>query len=323
VILGDPIEEWPAGKFVAAPARLRLARQSVAIGPASDAKLAGSTVAILGLSGGGSHVNQQLAHLGVGSLIAVDDDLVEETNRGRLIGATAADDGLPKVGVAKRIAHSIDPDIEFTGVAERFPSPKTVAALKEADLIIACLDRFDARAALNSFARRHLIPLLDIGITIRSKGERLLSADGQLIVSLPGRPCLRCSFLTDAVLAAERRDRPASYDRNPDALGEPQVVSMNGLLASQAVSTALELITGYSRVATELGHWQYDARRGELTAHKLAPRRPGCPGCTEEALGDPLVAIDSETTDLPHPVVSISTLPRWRRVFSGENADAA
>jgi len=43
------------------------------------------------LGGGGSHIVQQLAHLGVGNFVLVDPDHVEETNLNRLVGATNKD----------------------------------------------------------------------------------------------------------------------------------------------------------------------------------------------------------------------------------------
>jgi hypothetical protein len=125
-------------------------------------------------------------------------------------------------------------------------------------------------------------------MTIRSSGERLVAADGQVIASLPGHPCMRCWFLTDAVLAKERRDRPAGYDANPDAEGDPQVVSMNGVLASEACNTVLDLITGYSGGRRGPRYWQYDGRTGQLDADDVPPGRPGCPTCAEEGHGDPV-----------------------------------
>jgi hypothetical protein len=53
-------------------------------------------------------------------------------------------------------------------------------------------------------------------------------------------------FITDAVLEWERLHHPPGYDDNPDAPGEPQVVSMNGVLASEACNCVLGLLTGYS-----------------------------------------------------------------------------
>jgi molybdopterin/thiamine biosynthesis adenylyltransferase len=162
-----------------------------------------------------------------------------------------------------------------------------------ADVIVACVDTFQAREAINAFCRRYMIPLLDIGIAIRSADGRLATADGQLIASLPGKPCLRCWFITDSILAAERRDHPPGYDRNPNAPADPQVVSMNGTLASEACNSALDLITGYSGGRRGARIWQYDGRAGTLTAADVPPARPDCPACAEEGLGDPPHALSA------------------------------
>lgn len=289
VIIGDVIEIWRAVDL-GPPARLRarLNRQTLAIGPESDTKLTEAKVAVIGVSGGGSHVIQQLAHQGVGTLIPVDDQTVDETNLGRLVGAVEDDiDKTLKVDVAYRVASSIDSSIRVIPVYERFPSRVALEAVKEADIVVACLDRFDAREAVNLFCRRHLIPLVDVGMAIRSTGERLATADGQVIVSLPNQPCLRCWFLTDAVLERERRERPPGYDQNPDTAGDPQVVSMNGVLASEASNCVLDLITGYSGGRRGPKVWQYEGRSGQLVPCELPPHRSDCPACAEEGHGDP------------------------------------
>ncbi len=243
---------------------------------------------MVGVSGGGSHVFQQLAYQGVGTLIAIDDQCVDESNLGRMVGAGFSDiDVTPKTEVARRVAHAVDPGINVIEVHERFPSTAAIDAMRSADVVIACLDTFRARADVNAFCRRYLIPLVDIGITIRSRGEHLALAQGQVAVSLPGQPCLRCWLLTDAVLDKERRERPPGYDRNPDARGEPQVVSMNGTLASEACNCVLDLLTGYSGGERGGKVWLYDGRAGSLTPTDLPSARPGCPACAEEGLGDP------------------------------------
>jgi molybdopterin/thiamine biosynthesis adenylyltransferase len=301
VILGDTIETWQSSTEppIALSRRERLDRQTLAIGPESDAKLAKAKVAVVGISGGGSHVAQQLAHQGVGTLIAIDDQIVDETNLGRLVGAVHSDiDTTLKVDVAYRVATGIDPSIQVVRVPERFPSKRTIEALKGADIVVACLDRFDAREAINAFCRRYLIPLVDVGMEVHSAGEHLAIADGQVIASRPGRPCLRCWFITDPVLERERRERPPGYDRNPAAPGDPQVVSLNGVLASEACNCVLDLITGYSggnREATCF--WQYEGRLGQLEQCALPSHRPHCPACAEEAFGDPMTTLTQHTTE--------------------------
>jgi molybdopterin/thiamine biosynthesis adenylyltransferase len=291
VIIGAPIEAWCSADHHLAPRtpRKRLQRQTVAIGPQSDAKLADATVAVIGVSGGGSHVFQQLTHQGVGRLIPVDDQVLDETNLGRHVGAAETDvDRTLKTLIAKRVANTVDPRIEVNDVPDRFPSARTIDALKEADIIVSCLDRFDARADVNAFCRRYLIPLVDVGMTIRSNDEHLAVADGQVIVTLPGHACMRCFFLTDDLLEHERVHRPPGYDDNPDAQGQPQVVSMNGVLASEACNCVLDLITGYSGGRRGAFRWQYEGRSGRLEPVDLPSRRPYCPACAEEGLADPL-----------------------------------
>ena len=159
--------------------------------------------------------------------------------------------------------------------------------MRSADVIVACVDTFHARESINVFCRRYMIPLLDIGITIRSHGEHLATADGQIIASLPGHSCLRCWFITDSMLAKECREQPPGYDRNTDAPGDPQVVSMNGTLASEASNCVLDLITAYSGGRRGAMIWQYDGRTGTLTQAAVPPPRPDCPACAEEGFGDP------------------------------------
>ena len=69
---------------------LNLDRQSF-LGKNSASVLDGTRVAIVGLGGGGSHIAQQLGHLGVGEFVLIDQDVVEDSNLNRLVGATQQD----------------------------------------------------------------------------------------------------------------------------------------------------------------------------------------------------------------------------------------
>jgi ThiF family len=48
-------------------------------------------VGLAGLGGGGSHIVQQLAHIGFQRFVVYDGDVVEESNLNRLVGATSID----------------------------------------------------------------------------------------------------------------------------------------------------------------------------------------------------------------------------------------
>ncbi len=72
------------------------------------------------------------------------------------------------------------------------------------------------------------------------------------------------------------------------AAGDPQVVSMNGVLASEACNAALDLVTAYSGGRRGGKMWQYEGRAGQLEQHDLPSRRSGCAGCAQEGHGDPV-----------------------------------
>jgi molybdopterin/thiamine biosynthesis adenylyltransferase len=262
----------------------------LAIGLAAEAQLATASVAVIGVCGGGSHVCEQLAHMGIGRIVPIDHDVVEDVNLGRMVGSTPHDvDITLKTDAMLRLIGSIDPGISVEPVPYEFPAPETITILKTVDIVVACVDSFLVREQINTFCRRHHILLIDIGLGIHTKDQKLISASGQLTVVTPDSACLRCGpLLSDEVLDRERSERPPGYDKNPDAPGDPQVVSMNGVLASEAANTVLDMITGYSSGRRRAGWWQYNGRTGAMTpASEPVRRRPECPACAEQGFGDP------------------------------------
>jgi molybdopterin/thiamine biosynthesis adenylyltransferase len=289
VVVSDTVDWWYAGAIAQpAPPRQRHDRQARAITAARHDLVSRARVVVVGCSGGGSHVCQQLAHQGVGTIVPLDDELVEEVNLGRMVGSMPADVGRTcKVDVMERLITSIDPEIVCVPVPHRFPSAEALEAMKTADVLVCCVDSFLVREQLATFARRYLLTMIDIGIGIETTDGALVTADGQLLVTMPESPCPRCTpLLSDAVLAAEHAERPPGYDRNPLG-GEPQVVSMNGTLASEACNSVLDVLTGYSGGSRGPGWWAYDGRRGTLERCELPPAWPACPSCAQLGQGDP------------------------------------
>ena len=77
---------------------------------------------------------------------------------------------------------------------------------------------------------------IDIGMDVH--GEKPPVIGGQVVLSSPGRLCMRCmGLLTEAKLAEEA----ARYGK---AGSRPQVVWPNGVLASTAVGLGVELAVG-------------------------------------------------------------------------------
>lgn len=228
----------------------RLARQSF-LGLDSENVLAAVRVALVGLGGGGSHIAQQLAHVGVGNFVVFDPDVVEETNLNRLVGARAADvtRATPKTDVAERVIKCVNPKARVFKVPERWQ--KRAELLRDCIVIFGCVDTFAERAQLEVAARRYLVPYLDLGMDVHKVDDNYCIA-GQVVLSSPGELCLRClGFITDELLAREA-------NRYGDAGGRPQVVWPNGILASTAVGLFVQLVTPWHQNPVNTAYLEYD-----------------------------------------------------------------
>lgn len=244
-------------------------RQSF-LGPNSEEIITSALPAVIGLGGGGSHIVQQLAHLGFKRYVLYDGDGVEDSNLNRLVGGTVEDarKNAPKTEVATRVIRGLEPEAEIIVVNKRWQDEPE--HLLRADVVIGCVDSFSERAQLEAACRRHAIPLIDIGLDLHrapNDDEPPVLA-GQVILSMPGHLCMRCiGFITEERLAEEARRYGAG--------SRPQVVYANGVLASTAVGLAVDLLTDWTRGLRGPVYLSYRANTGVLEPHvrlKYAPR---------------------------------------------------
>ncbi|HEX8670748.1 MAG TPA: ThiF family adenylyltransferase [Longimicrobium sp.] len=280
-IVGDPLTLiWPEG----APGvrEDQFARQDF-LGVRAQDILARARIGVVGMGGGGSHMVQQLLHVGALHLRVFDHDRVERSNLNRLIGATVWDveEETRKIGIARRLATGLLPEHQMEARASAWQ--ENVDLLAGCDLVLGAVDTFAARRDLEAFCRRYLIPYVDIGMDVHSVAGESPRMAGQVIVSLPGDRCMHCiDYLNDDRLAREA----ALYGA---AGGRPQVVWPNGVLASTAVGIAVDLLTGWSGVVDRALFLSYDGNRGMLGPH---PRWPyighgACEHFPLHQVGDP------------------------------------
>lgn len=293
----------------------RLDRQSF-LGPDSDAILEATTVGIAGLGGGGSHIVQQFAHLGIGGYVLPDPDHITDTNTNRLVGGTLADVDAeaPKVAIAQRVIRGLQPHARIVPV--HGPWSDAAKSLKTCDVIVGALDSFKEREQLERFARRNLIPYVDIGMDVHDLGKNGFLVAGQVILSMPGGPCLRCcGLITDKRLEQEAERYGAAGSR-------PQVVWSNGVLASTAVGLVTQLVTPWFPHPPSFVYLEYDGNKGTVTrsGHMDALKDRVCPHHPVDETGDPLFDIrrhlsQHSSTSPAAPAVSWRT--RLWRSFSG------
>lgn len=257
-------------------------RQSF-LGPDSQIIFENIKVGIVGYGGGGSHIGQQLAHLGVENILIFDNDKVEESNLNRLIGAEVNDvkKEVLKTSVANRLIKRISPKSQLSCINSRWQ--QNPEQLQSCDVVFGCVDSYAERQQLEAECRRYLIPYIDIGMDVYKVEDEPPMMSGQVILSMPGTSCMRClGFLTEKKLAIEA----AKYG---NIGGRPQVVWSNGVLASTAVGVFVDLVTGWTGSENKVIYLSYQGNLGMLTDHiRLEYSDKICNHYLSEEIGTPV-----------------------------------
>jgi molybdopterin/thiamine biosynthesis adenylyltransferase len=264
-------------------------RQILALGEHGHRMIGRVTVAIVGLGGLGSIVAQELAHLGVKQFRLIDDDVVERTNLHRVVGTTIKSVGRAKVEVAKDQIISINHEAKVGALHVNLRSTEAFRALIESDVIFGCVDTDSGRLILNEAANAYLIPYIDCGVGIAVERGKVTEAGGRVIVWVPGRPCLLCANEVDARIAAEELEsaeecelrRQHGYVAGAN-VPEPAVISLNGTVASLAVSEFQALVAGLK----DSSHYTYYDLLEQRMGPRIVQKNPRCLACALMGRGD-------------------------------------
>lgn len=260
----------------------RYSRNEALFGVNGQRLIAGAKVTIIGLGGLGCHVAQQLGYLGVMDYRLVDGDIVSESNLNRLVGARTTDvDVAPKVDVAARVIHTIQPEARIQKINAWLVSEEGGTAIADADIVFACLDRDVHRVALTERCVTKGVPFFDLA-TDTDNGSQLVYG-GRVMFSGECERCPFCMGLLDqeqlredtmTTATREAHDRIYGIDRDTLHRTGPSVVSINGVVASLAVTEFMVWRTGL-RLPNQL--LTYRADLGGVRISRDEPE--GCPYC--------------------------------------------
>jgi tRNA A37 threonylcarbamoyladenosine dehydratase len=186
--------------------RERTARLNAAFGEEAASRLRRSTVAIIGAGGTGSAAIEVLARAGVGRIVIVDPDHIDESNLER-IHASRPEDAEKKIAkalLARAHVLSIDPTCKVVACLGALPQKEVVDAVVGCDLALGCTDQQHSRVALSDLATRYLVPSLDCGVLLEGQGGKVTAQVLQIIRFLAADPCALCrGLITPQRLAQE------------------------------------------------------------------------------------------------------------------------
>jgi hypothetical protein len=261
VVVGNNIDVWSHQR---AEQREDDKRTQQAFGAGTVRALSSLQVAVIGCSGTGSVVIEQLARLGVGGFVLVDPDHIEHKNLNRILNATwkDAEQGIAKVDVGRRTIESLGRGQRVLPLCMNLDTPDAVRAAAECDVIFGCVDTAEGRNLANRIAAYYLLPYIDVGVSLAANGVGgIATIAGAINYYAPGQQSLlERGAITEAQIRAEETKRT-----NPERFAElrkqkyiqgvevdrPAVISVNTFFAALAVNEFLARIHAFRNVEND------------------------------------------------------------------------
>lgn len=208
---------------------------------------------ISGVGGVGSVTADMLTRCGVGKLILFDYDKVELANMNRLF-FTPDQAGLSKVDAAAKTLNFINPDVNILTnnynitTVESFD--KFLDAIfnggieegKPVDLVLSCVDNFEARMAINTACNELNLNWFESGVS-----ENAVSGHIQFIK--PGE--LACFGCAPPLVVAENIDEKTLKREGVCAASLPTTM---GIVAGMLVQNTLKYLLNFGTVSNYLGY---------------------------------------------------------------------
>ncbi|EDX17647.1 GD17028 [Drosophila simulans] len=197
-------------------------------------------VAIVGVGGVGSVTADMLTRCGIGKLILFDYDKVELDNMNRLF-FTPDQAGLSKVAAAAATLSFINPDVEIETHNYNITTSGRIAG-QPVDLVLSCVDNFEARMAINAACNERNLNWFESGVS-----ENAVSGHIQFI--RPGdTACFACA---PPLVVAENIDEKTLKREGVCAASLPTTM---GITAGFLVQNALKYLLNFGEVSDYLGY---------------------------------------------------------------------
>ncbi len=257
VVVGDDLRIFWATESAHPPAEFTQ-RHAQVFGSRTTSTLQMLSAAVVGCSGTGSPVVEQLARLGIGRLVLIDPDHVEPVNLNRILNATEddAESGTLKVHVLARAVQRMGTGTHVVAWPLNICSPEAVRVVAGCDVVFGCMDGVEGRHVLNRLAAFYSLPYFDVGVRIDADGSGGVSSLwGTVHYLQPGRSSLLSRgvySLEDYRAEALRRVDIPAYERllqekyiKGAQEAQPAVIAINMQIASVAVLEFLARLHPY------------------------------------------------------------------------------
>ncbi len=256
----------------------RWSRTAGALGESTWRRLTQLNLAIIGCGRNGSLMATSLARAGAKSIALIDPDHLEAHSLAE--GDFAEADLASSKAVAVQNFMMRLPraeGLEITGIAESVFALPALAAIKQADMVICCVDNAAARHAAAFLAKIYMKPILDVGTGILNTPQRPMGADIRLV--LPDR-CLLCVGGIPGLETAHREDTLPWNARRAGSLR-----SLNQIATGFALRMLEDFVGGRLRDHSWL-QLDYGSSGVPRLLPATTPPSSACPVCDLSTVGD-------------------------------------
>jgi hypothetical protein len=283
-IAGDDLHFFDTGASASALPTAQI-RTAQAFGEKTVRLLASLSIGVVGCSGTGSWVIEQLSRLSVGKLVGVDPKLMGEKNQNRIINSRQED-----VRAQRPKVHVLADAVRATGlVREVVPfydscfAPEVLRSLAACDVLFGCMDTYDGRDLVNRLATFYCVPCLDVGVRLDADGTGGVSTVcGSVHYLMPGGSSLlsRGVYTPENLRAAWlKRMHPEQFQEELEEgyikgvqVDRPAVVSINGFCATLAINNFLARLHPFRISDNSEIRWQtFDLVNTALTSNPDGP----------------------------------------------------
>lgn len=198
-------------------------------------RLAAAKVLVVGAGALGNELVKNLALLGVGTVVVVDLDAVENSNLSRCVLFREADEGSAKAEVVARAAAALNPDVRVIPVVGDVRTAFGLRVFREVDLVLGGLDNREARLYVNQNCWKTSTPWIDGAI------EGLLGT--MRVFVPPDSACYECTMSQrdHDLLAARKACSLLTRDQMLEGK-VPTTATSASIIAAMQVQEAVKLL---------------------------------------------------------------------------------
>jgi molybdopterin/thiamine biosynthesis adenylyltransferase len=201
----------------------------------SQDRLASARILVVGAGALGNELVKNLALLGVGKILVIDLDRIENSNLSRCVLFRESDEGEYKATVVARAAKDINPRVRVRGIVGDVRVDLGLGVFASADLVLGGLDNREARLHLNQSCWKVGTPFIDGAIEGLMGTVRLFLP--------PDSACYECTMNErDHQLIANRRSCALLSHDEMLAGKTPTTAATASVIAAMQVQEAVKLL---------------------------------------------------------------------------------